>query len=373
MSRIRLPSIPLAFPAEAHPSVDIDHPETDRFEAATRAYFDRFSMYVDETQRVRMYKAENARLGAWLYPVGRDELVQVGIDFCIWAFAFDDEYCDEGPISGKPALFMQKVVEIQRAMEAPEEPPTTSDRYALAARDMRQRLDRFATPIQVGRFVEGFRTYMMTEMWKALTPKPTLDDYLIMRMFGGGGWAFTVLVHVIAGAHVTQEEYEDRRVRALTEMIAAVVTWDTEPFAYVKEIARMDDGKEHNILRVIIRERQCSFEEAFAIYLDMRWRVLCLFNRLSEEVRKDASPAVHEYIRTLTLFCSGGTVWSQANHRYGSISGMEPDGAFDGGDLIYECPPESFESMGMASCEWWWEHDPARQAMKQATPLRKVA
>ncbi|KOX99312.1 terpene synthase family protein [Pseudomonas nunensis] len=367
MNQIILPALANPFPYSIHPSIDADNPDKCRIELTTRDYADRFKLYWTDTQRERLKSIGCARVAALMYPGGSDELLQIGADFVLWAFAYDDEYCDEGPMSLNPVAFISNAAEIQRAAESPEH-AAFNDRYALAMRDLRCRLDKYATPTQVGRFVEGVRSYMLIEMWKAVVPHPSLNEYMVMRMYGGGGWAFPILNHIVAGIDITQDEYEDRRVRALTEMMVSLMVWDTESYGYVKECARAVDEKEHNLIRILCRDYKYSFEQSIQHYLEMRRRLISLFFRLRTAVFVHASPAVRSYINGLTDYYSGAVVWTQTNSRYGSISGTSRTGAFEGGELTQEVPAESFESVGLPSCEWWWEYDPARQSNQPDKP-----
>lgn len=374
IGNVTLPPLRLPIPARAHPHIDIEHPLTDRFELATLEYCDRFRLYHSEAQRERLRNTENSKLAAWMYPTGSDELLQVGSDFVLWAFAYDDEYCDEGPLSNNPAAFIKTAGEILRAIDSPEDPPCTDDRYALAARDMRQRLDRYARPAQVGRFVEAFRWYVTSEILKITNLKPTLSEYLVLRLYSGGGWAFPVLAHVIADIDITQDEYEDRRVRALAEMLSMLMVLDTDPYAYAKETARAVNDKEHNVIQIIRRDRHCSFEAALSHFLDLRWRIMSLYFRLRDDVFKDASPAVRAFVDSIATYYAGGMTWVVGNRRYASVSGLTPTGLVQGGELTLERQPESFESLDAPSVDWWWTYDPARRAgTSHAHEPREVA
>ncbi|KAG0163278.1 hypothetical protein DFQ30_000410, partial [Apophysomyces sp. BC1015] len=352
MATIKLPPILQPFSVttlpKIHPHFDVDNPETDAFEVATRSYADRFKLYPDELQRQRLFKQGTAHLTALIYPVGRDELLQIGVDFMMWAFAFDDEYCDEGPLSRDPEAFIRIATEIQRTTESPEY-GVSNDRYASAMRDLIQRLQLYASPAEVGRFVDGVRTYMIVEMWKAVTPKPSLNDYVYMRLYGGGAWAIPLLCHVIAGVNISQNEYENRRVRALAEMMASLAPWDADPYSYIKESMRPGAEKEHNLITVIRRQFGYSFEQSIAYYLEMRARLISLFRRLHAVVYADASPAVRTYVDGLIAYYVGVAAWCHSCRRYTSSSGLESSGAFEGGGLIDAAPEESFEPLGLPS------------------------
>lgn len=365
----KLPELPQPFPFAVHPSFcpgnampfhDLDLYDESPFEKVTRDYADRFELYQDDTQRTRLANIHCSWLGSMMYPTGSDELLQVGIDFCMWAFAYDDEYCDEGPIAGDATAFIQASVEIWRQFESPEY-VLTKDKYAIAARDLRQRLDKYAKPEQTGRFVEAMRIYLMAEMWKATNATPTVSDCIFMRATGGGAWAFPALGHVIANIDMTQREYEDRRVRALFEMLSSLMAWETEPHAYSKEMERGENYKEHNLIRVMMREYQCDFDTAVKHYLEMRLKLLSLFLRLKKEVEKYASEGVKSYIETVIRYYVGATVWSQHTRRYKSISGVSGTGTFVGGQLTEPMPEEYFNRTGPIDIDgvrWWWEYDP---------------
>ncbi|AOJ04495.1 hypothetical protein WS70_22005 [Burkholderia mayonis] len=306
-----------------------------------------------------MGKILSAKLGALFYPVGSDELLQVGVDFVVWGFTLDDEYCDEGPISRDPTVLIKKLTEIQHACDTPE-CSMSDDRYVLAMQDLRRRIDRYSNPVHAGRFVDAIRTYMIGEMWKAVNPRPSLNDYVLMRLYGGGAWAYPVLAHIIAGIDISQEEYEDRRVHALAQIIGTICALDTDPFSYVKERSRSGE-KEHDVITVIQRQFNYSFEQAIDHYLEMRAQALSLFLRLRDDVYATASPAVRAYIESQVLYYAGGEHWTQSTYRY-SPSGLDISDEFVRGGFVNAPVQERFESWGLPSMEWWWEYDPARTA-----------
>src|SRR5437868_6204870 len=142
MEPIVIPApLPMPFPYLEHPRVDMEDTPNCPFEQATWDYNDRFELYDTPQQRERLRKHESARLAGFMYTTGSDELLQVGSDFCLWAFAFDDEYCDEGPLSDNPSGLTQKCWELQRALGSVEHPPN-GDKYALGLRSLRIRIDR---------------------------------------------------------------------------------------------------------------------------------------------------------------------------------------------------------------------------------------
>ncbi len=370
--KLILPSLPQPFSYAIHPAYspgnktpynDLDEYDNNHFEQVTRNYADHFELYDTDEQRKRLANIHCSWLGSLMYPSGTEELLQVGIDFCMWAFAYDDEYCDEGEVSCQPEKLIRYSAEIWRQFESPEH-KLSDDRYALAARDLRIRLDKYAKPEQTARFVESMRIYMMAEMWKSVNATPILNDYIGMRVTGGGAWSFPTLGHIIADVNIAANEYEHRKVRALFEMLSHLMAWETEPHAYLKEMTRGANYKEHNLIRVLMRERQYSFDEAIEEYLDMRKCVLGLFLRLKAEVEKEASQGVNEYIESVIRYYVGAVIWSQNTRRYKSMSGCSDEGSFSGGTLSAQLSESEFTEtrpLDISAVAWWWEYDPLRR------------
>ncbi|MGF7409517.1 terpene synthase family protein [Providencia alcalifaciens] len=366
---LQLPPLPHPFLPAIHPSfypnnptpyIQLDEYDHHPFEKVTRDYADHFELYADDTQRARLANCHCAWFGSLMFPVGSDELLQIGIDFCMWSIAYDDEYCDEGEVAHQPEKLIQYSAEIWRQFEVPEY-KLSNDRYALAARDLRIRLDKYATAEQTARFVEYMRVYMMAEMWKAVNPAPSLNDYMTIRLTGGGALAFPTLGHIIANVDIAQRDYENRKVRVLFEALANLMVWEAEPHAYIKESVRGATDKEHNLIRVLMRERQYGFDEAIQEYLEMRDRLLGLILRLKKDIEKEAPAGVCEYIETLIRYYMGATVWSQNTRRYKSISGQGGESVFEGGRLTEQLPESQFNAtqpIDFDAVHWWWHYDP---------------
>lgn len=371
---LKIPALPNPFSFAIHPSfmpenptpyVELDIYDSHPFEKATRDYTDHFELFDSENQRQRLWNLHCGWLGALMYPVGGEELLQVGIDFCTWAFAYDDEYCDEGELSRNPSKFIQASAEMWRQMESPEH-KLSNDRYALALRDIRIRMDKYATPEQTERFLRSMCVYLMAEMWKSIEPRPSLNDYISMRVTGGGAWSFPTLGHIIANVQIHQNYFEDRRVRAIFEMLSHLMAWETDPHAYLKELTRGSNYKEHNLIRVLMRERQYDIEDAINEYLDMRIKILSLVLRIKEQVEKEAIPGVSEFIESIIRYYVGATIWSQNTRRYKSMSGFADESAFVGGELTPPIlnPQKYFNDtkpIEIDAIKWWWSYDPLKK------------
>jgi hypothetical protein len=158
-------------------------------------------------------------------------------DFNIWAFAFDDEYCDEGPLRERPGELADAVARMQRCADVPEHTVYPDDRYGASLRDvraceslpfyrsghesnqglttpgnaknrknshsLRSRIAQSATPLEADRFSDLMRGYFAAEVRKAgfvaRGQRPALDDYALVRLYSGGSMVFAEMVAVCNG------------------------------------------------------------------------------------------------------------------------------------------------------------------------------
>ena len=216
------------------------HPEARAADTQSIKWMKQFSLCASEAERDRLSKTGCGRLAAHIVPHAAPHALQIISDFCAWNIAFDDEYCDEGPLSELPGLLARTLALIHRAVETPEWTPYIDDRYALALHDIRCRLDAYTSPEQVGRWLEAMRSWFLAETWKAgniaAGRVPSIDEYATLRLYSGGALVFPVLICITERDAVPGHVLEERRVRALTEMAASLCSWMTDILSYEKEI-----------------------------------------------------------------------------------------------------------------------------------------
>lgn len=340
------------------------HPRVAQFDQATANWLDYWELYWDEPQRRRMVRPGWGELAALAYPTGSDELIQLASDWMAWAFAYDDEWCDEGPVTKKPEAMIMATAQMNRALECPEYPVSPDERYALSMQELRIRLARHATPEQVNRVVEAQKGYFIAEMVKAGCMNPTLDECTFLRLNGGGGMIFPVLRHVVAGIDITQDEYLSRPIIAMTEMAATLVVWENELFSYAKESLRNSlDCRGHNLIDAIRRQYHYSAAEALQWLNAMHDRIMGLFVRLREKLLQDANPQIADYIEALIHYQTGILEWHRRDRRYRFLNAEDNRPCFDGGEPADRPSDDSLEPVPLPSIAWWWSYDPARQAV----------
>jgi len=344
------------------------HPGGGHADAASVGWMRRFALCGNEAERDRLSQTGCGKLVARIVPHASQQTLQILSDFFVWNVAFDDEYCDEGPLSRRPGDLARVLSLIQRSIEIPELALNTQDRYAAALHDIRQRLDAHATAAQMSQWVAAMRGWFLAEVWKAgnvaAQRMPTLDEYVTLRLYSGGGLVFPVLATIAEGYAVPADVLEARRVRALTEMAASLATWAADIASYEKEIAREEGG--HNLISVIQHERRCGPAGAGALAASMYRQVMQLFLRSREALAPDGSPALRRYLDSLGHYLRAAFDWCHASERYPQAGGPEA--------TLTAAAEAPLQASSIASVAWWWMHDPAgataQDTAAQHTPAR---
>ncbi|MCO8309057.1 terpene synthase family protein [Pseudomonas mandelii] len=356
MSIITLPNIYCPF-------THIQHPKAEQFGQSTADWLQHWELYWDDKQRQRMIRPGWGLLASLAYPKGTDELIQIASDWMAWAFAYDDEWCDEGPVTKKPETIMIASARMSRALECPEYPVDPNDRYSLSMQELRIRLEQHATPIQVNRVVEAQKGYFMGEIVKAGCMYPELSECTFLRLTGGGGMLFPTLTHAVAGIDIHQDDFIDRRIVAMTEMAATFVLWENEFFSYAKESMRDSlDTRGNNMIDAIRRHFGCSTHDALTWLNSMHDRIMGLFVRLREQLLQNASPEVERYIQALIHYQTGVLEWHRRDERYRVLSPGDSTPCYKGGHSTDQPHDQSFDPVPIPSIQWWWDYDPARSS-----------
>jgi len=354
---MNLPEIQCPIPAAIHP-------DAERADAASVAWIRGFGLCANETERERLARTGCGLLAARIVPYASCETLQIVADFFIWNVSFDDEYCDEGPMSSRPGDLARVLSLILRSIEVPELEGVTSDKYAAALRDIRLRLDRHASPAQMRRWVEAMRGWFMAETWKAgnvaANRTPTLEEYVLLRLYSGGPLTFPILAGIAEGHDLPPDLLANRRVQALTELAASLCTWVSDIISYEKEVQR--EAGQHNLVMVIQQERHCSKEDAVAAALSLYDNALQLFMRLRKHVEVDygETASLPNYLRSLAHLIRAPVDWCRLSARYVESMDSE-DGTSAASAHTSAATREALgEPLPISSINWWWAYDPAR-------------
>ncbi|MGW0732421.1 terpene synthase family protein [Streptomyces sp. NPDC002851] len=270
-----------AFYAPFGPAV---HPLAAEADARSLAWMHEYQLCSDEGERARMAQTDCGGLAGRMAPAARPDLLQIFSDYTLWAFAFDDEYCDEGPLGERPGELADACVRMLRCTEVPETPVYGDDRYGMALRDLRRRLDVASSPVHGARFASLMYGYLLTEVRKAgfvaRGQRPGLDDYTLVRLFSGGSMVFVEVAGMCNGCPPPPHLADDRRVRAITETAATLCDWVTDFISHGKETERTGDG--FNLIDAVRQEYGCGEDEAYE-------RAIVMWDRMDHDAVPEAT------------------------------------------------------------------------------------
>ncbi|MFI5805133.1 hypothetical protein [Streptomyces sp. NPDC051561] len=345
----QLPTIPFycPVPAAAHPAARV-------LNELTVDWMFRQDLDSDPDQRRRLALCDFGGLTASTMPYGSLAPLTLMAKFHAVLFSLDDGVCDEAqPTAGQLA---QETSRIMRAVEAPGVPAPGESRHAAALRALRQELETYATPRQLRRWVDAMRVYTSGLVWEAHCRRapglPALDDYVSLWMRAIGMAPSTAMMEIVAGYSVPDEDMEDPRVRALTEITWTLVSWDNDLYSRNKELLRADDDL--NLIDVLRHELGCSTPQALERAVEMRDRVMVLFLRLREQVLREGGAEVRRYVHDLGQFVRGHLDWASRCPRYKVPPApgvtVRPTGWWK-----HRPADDSGEALPLPAISWWWD------------------
>ncbi|MFD0327623.1 selina-4(15),7(11)-diene synthase [Streptacidiphilus monticola] len=269
--------------------------------------------------RSALVESDIGTFAARILPEGREDVAQLLADFVLWLFGVDDGHCEDGQLGRRPGALAAELSRLLRVAQNPEAPLLPTDRLAAGLRDLSRRFTALGgTPAQKARWVDALREYYLSVVWEAehrvAGTVPTLSDYTLMRLYDGATSVVLPLLELGHGYELDPDERDDRQVRALAEMAYFVICWDNDLFSYDKE-ARSGHWV-LNVITVLQHHQGCTVEQALALAVEQRDRVLYLFARCAEAVRRTASPQLLQYLDSLADFVRGAQDWGVTSARY---------------------------------------------------------
>jgi squalene-hopene/tetraprenyl-beta-curcumene cyclase len=339
------------------------HPLAEQADARSVEFMYRYGLCAGDAERARLAQAGCGEMVARACPTAPADLLQVTSDYNLWAFAFDDEYCDEGQLQDRPGELADAVARIQRCVDVPEHTVYPGDRYGASLREIRSRFARCSTPLEADRFADTMRGYFAAEVRKAgfvaRGQRPGLDDYTLYRLYGGGTMVFTELIAVCNGCPAPPRLLADRRVRAIIEVAATLTVWGTDVFSFGKETERTGDG--FNLIDAICQETGCEADEAYERAMIMWDRMMTLFLRLRGRLTAEL-PQLAGYVNGLGQYIRGVLDWCQTTKRYVYLDGLRGTRAYTPGGWRATPRDSSTDPLPIPSVSWWWRYDPATTA-----------
>lgn len=337
------------------------HPLKKEVEKKALEFMERYKLYWTEEQRQRLYGQDCGGIAGYVYTLAPNaEQLQLGADLAMIAFTWDDEFCDEGPTRDKPMEMADSAFRTIRALECHDIIVDENDRYAVAMRDILQRVRDLSPDYLANQWVDSVRHWFFIEIQKASNVarniRPNLNDYVVTRMHTGATPTFMLNTQIANGLELGPGLLFDRRVNALMELARTIVNWSSDCYSYFKEAERTADG--YNIIDVLMDTHKLSVEGAMAMAFNMQDRMLMRFVELRDEVLNSRhDKGVDVYIDALEEYTIGGILWCQETQRYRFIDGT-PTGrlAYTASGFTQQARGSALsEPINIPSIAWWWE------------------
>lgn len=335
------------------------HPKTEEADAKATAFGELYELYWDDAQKKRILHQYCGGLSGYLFPDANDDLLQIGADFSMFAFAWDDQYCDEGPERDVILELSRSTFRMLRTIESLETVIFPEDNYSMALRDISLRVQKYTNPYQKLLWIDSLRNWFYMEQFKSAHVQQNilsdLSEYCITRMYSGASISYLHLNHIVAQIDFSPDMLADRRVYALTEITQVVANWASDLFAFQKEEARSPDG--NNAVSTVCREYGCSMLEGLDMANKMLDRMINRFVVLRDEIlRGEHHPLVPQFIDVLETYICGCIAWCQVAPRYRFVEGIKD------GELAFATPgftrnssDISTEPLPIPSIAWWWK------------------
>ncbi|MFC9428261.1 hypothetical protein [Streptomyces sp. NPDC056987] len=306
----------------------------------------------DERQLKRLAVCDFGGLAAATMPYGQLGPLALMAKLHAVLFSLDDAVCDE---SGATAdRLAQETSRIMRALEAPDTGSAGDSPHTAALRLLRLELEEYASARQLRRFTEAMRVYTSGLVWEASWRSdarlPSLDDYVTLWMRAIGMAPSTAMIEIVGGFSVPDEDLQDARVRALTEITWTLVSWDNDLYSRNKELERV--GDDLNLIDVVCQEQGCDPQRALVRVVAMRDRMMVLFDRLAAQVAEEADDGLRRYVRGLAQFVRGHLDWASLCPRYAVVSGPRTP---TGGWWKQQPADNSPEPLPIPTIAWWWD------------------
>ncbi|WP_274564180.1 terpene synthase family protein [Streptomyces spiramyceticus] len=344
---LQLPAVPFycPVPSVVHPSAQALNDMTVRWMLQQR-------LDTDDQQRRRLALCDFGGLTASTMSYGQLEPLTLMAKFHAVLFSLDDGVCDEAYVTADSLA--QETARMMRAIETPAAQSPDESPHTAALRVLRLELERYASRQQIRRWTDAMRVYtsglVLEAAWRRSPGLPSLNDYVTLWMRAIGMAPSTAMIEIVAGYSVPDNDLEDPRVRALTEITWTLVSWDNDLYSRNKELLRANDDL--NLIDVLCQELDCDPHRALDEAVAMRDRVMVLFLRLRDQVLKDAGGGLRRYVQGLGQFIRGHLDWASVCPRYSvpTDSVARPEGWWK------QCPADaSLEPLPLPTIAWWWD------------------
>lgn len=336
------------------------HPSVRDVEAASADWGMRVGLFRTEAELTRFLGTQSAVFYGGMTPHGIIERLQVATDWVYWGFSFDDHRCDEGSNAIDPAGLVPVAARLRRIAESQDAALCGQDPYLLGLCDLARRYRELGTAVQARRWVAALHLWLsgviQQNTYRAHGGPASIDDYIATRIHDAGGPPVQAMYEFVNGSEIPGAEMDSPPVRAITELFWLIAALDNDRVSRHKEILGQRDA--YNLVDVIVRCENCSEQDATQHMIAYRDRLMCLFLRLRDQLRRGASAPLRAYLTSLGHGIRSNIDWSLTAPRYNTLytgDGVTPIARITLSAHFGEQPTDdSLHPPPWPSVAWWW-------------------
>lgn len=269
------------------------HHETAGIERRVVEWMARFGFCDNDFHHAQVLANRTAEWACRIAPDGSSRLLQIGADWSCLGLLLDDVYLDGGLFSRHPERFLPMAVQVIHGADHPE---TTdggkADPYTVAFGEVSYRYRRHATGTVVRRWVDGVAEWFLAACvgmgQRASGTVPSLEEYFVIGPRDRGTKASIAVIEMAEGTSLPSEESETPRIRALTQVASALVTFANDVYSYHREVK--EQSLESNLVGILEHELRVPPQEAMTRAAALHDRLMCLYLALRERIARRATP-----------------------------------------------------------------------------------
>ncbi|MBQ6644098.1 MAG: hypothetical protein IJH84_24115 [Saccharopolyspora sp.] len=362
------PAEPDAGPTEQHieippffcPIEPVMHPDKDAVHRRSGQWAQRLGLVRNAGELERWYASTSADFYGGMVPNAVTEQYQIAANWVYWGFSLDDAHCDEGGNCTDPTRFIPVAARLLRILDTGDESLCRGDPHLLGLCDLAHSYRRLATPAQTERWINAHRRWLFgvvqQNAQRAAGGPKTLDDFFVVRLHDCGGPPTQSMFEFANAAEIPGSELHAAPVRALTELFWMVAALDNDRVSRHKEMLGQQDG--HNLTDAVRTVTGTDAQEAEATAIAYRDRLMLLFLRLREQVRRGASEPLRIYLDSLAHGIRANIDWSLRTPRYTVLyaaDGITPAVRLRLNGSVVDSPAvRRAEPLPFPSIAWWW-------------------
>ncbi|AFY49208.1 terpene synthase family protein [Nostoc sp. PCC 7524] len=279
-----------------------------------------FSLVNDSTIR-KVLAIKLHLLAAYTYPTASITSLEIITDFLGWAFIYDDK-SEDMAIQEKIDYLWQlnhRLIEILKGINpVKEDEPLT---HALA--NIRQRVKRQCSVNCYNNFIQNVEGFIHGSAWESRNIcariKPTLNTYLKMRAYIGGGYPLLDLIELVEEMEFGSEFVNHPTIQALRLTTNNIVLWSNDIISCQKEY---EAGQYHNCVIILHQTRNCTLAEAIQQVKEMHDAEVKSFCELVSQLPSFSllvDAEMQRYIAGLQSWISGHRHWFFISERYKTV------------------------------------------------------